>query len=100
MSAQTRNQVIHTNGFVGTTAVVALATSTFNTTNFFMIINNAASGGNSLAYTLDGSTPTINGSGITLQPGGSSTWDAFVPVGGVITVIGSAANTPYCITTG
>lgn len=80
---------------LGTTPVVALAVNTSR--QFFQIVNNSTTvSTNTLAYTLDGTTPVVNGNGVTLNPGGNATYDTFCPVGAV-TVVGSAASTAYNI---
>lgn len=96
MSARTVGTPTGVTGTVGTTAAVALAANTAQR-QFFQIVNNSTvASTNTLAFTLDGSTPTINGTGITLLPGGNATYDTFVP-SGAITVIGSTAGVPYQI---
>lgn len=62
----------------------------------FLIIHNP-SGSTSISYTVDGTTPVLNGAGtITLGPLGTSTFDEFIPMGD-ITFIGSGASSPYTI---
>jgi hypothetical protein len=95
MSAPTRSQRTTVSGTVGTSPITVLASNVAK--NFLKVHNPAASGGNSLAYTLDGlTTPVVNGAGNTLYPGGSEICDTHVPTGAV-QVIGSASNTPYTI---
>jgi hypothetical protein len=92
MSAITRGLTTTISSTIGTSSAVALAAN--KATNFLQIQNTSST--NSLAYTLDGTTPVINGNGNTLSPLGSSTFDVYVPTG-VNTVVGSAANTSYTI---
>lgn len=95
MSARTIGVPVGVTGTVGTSSALALAANTVR--QFFQIINNSTTvAGNTLAFTLDGTTPTVNGNGITLNPGGSATYDVVSPTG-AINVIGSAASTPYQI---
>lgn len=80
---------------LGISSGIALAANSVR--QFLQIVNNSSvASANTLAFTLDGTTPVINGNGITLLPGGNATYDTFVPLGAV-TVIGSATNTAYNI---
>lgn len=95
MSALTRGVVTETSSTVSTAAAAGVSADVGR--EFLQIINNHQT--NSLAYTLDGSNPVINGNGVTLFAGGSSTYDTFVPTGAV-RVIGSGSGTGYTIVTG
>ena len=51
--------------------------------------------GNKLAYTLDGSTPAVNGQGFTVAAGGTDVWDLLAgstPITGPLTMIGAASQ--------
>ena len=78
---------------LGTSAVQILASDAHRG---FIQIQNTTSGANTLACTIDGSTPVINGNGIQLGKYGSATFDVFVPTGAV-QCVGSAANTAYYV---
>lgn len=52
-----------------------------------------------LAYTIDGSTPVVNGNGFTLGPLGEHEYDSRCPQGAV-TLIGSTAGVDYSILVG
>ena len=93
MSAITRAQGTMVSSTVGTTAAPTAVISNPGR-NFLFIENVHAS--QSLAFTLDGTTPVINGNGFTLGPLGSVTFDIFCPTG-LVTVIGSGASTAYSI---
>jgi hypothetical protein len=96
MSALTRGAGTMVSGTVGTTAT-AIVAANFGR-NFLQIeCTNAAT--NNLAYTVDGTTPAVNGNGFTLAPLGSVTYDLWIP-NGAITIIGSASGTTYTILTG
>jgi hypothetical protein len=114
MSAITIGPRTVVSGTIGTTATVVLNQNTVR--QFFKIVNESPSA--YICYTSDalgngsgtppaggpfaglpntaGTTPVINGAGTTLLPGGSETCDIQVPTG-AITLIGSAAGTPYTI---
>ena len=94
-------------GTVGTTAITVLTTSVYETQGsniqgpsqlrqLLQIHNPTALNGASIAYTTDGTTPVIGGAGITLFPGGTSTYDVRVPAG-PINLIASASSTAYSI---
>jgi hypothetical protein len=93
MSAITRGAGTMVSSTVGTTAT---ATAVISNTgrNFLQIQNVHAS--QSLAYTLDGTAPVINGNGFTLTPSQTSTFDVWVPTG-LVTVVGSGVSTSYSI---
>ncbi len=87
-------------GAVTTTPVTAGASSTTwlaaSTTRRFLQIKNESLSA-TVAFRLDGGTAAINTAGsITLVPGGSATYDSFVPTG-AITGIASAASTPVTV---
>lgn len=87
-------------GTVGTAAVVEVPAIVPGVKRGFLQIQNpTASGGASIAYTLDGSAPVVNGNGFTLFPGGSATYDTWVPQGAV-TIIGSGAGTAFSVCVG
>lgn len=92
MSALTRALATQVSGLVGTSATTVLAANTSR--NYLRIFNPSASA--SIAYTIDGTDPVVNGNGITLGPLGAASDDIFVPVNS-IRMIASAANTPYTI---
>jgi hypothetical protein len=85
-------------GTVGTAATVELAAPALGVVRGFLQIENPSASA-SLAFTLDGSTPVVNGNGITLGPLGSATYDTWVPQGAV-TMIGSGSSTPFTICAG
>lgn len=88
MTSGAAQQVFSTN--LSTSPVTILTSD--KSRGFLQIVNNSAS--NSMACSVDGSTPSINGNGVTLLAGGSATYDAFVPTGAVV-CIGSGASTAY-----
>lgn len=93
MSADTRGPVTTVSSTVGTSATVALTAN--GSRNFFQIQCTHAT--NTLQYTMDGSTPVMNGQGSYLAAaGGSATYSSFIPTG-PITVIGSGAGTTFTI---
>lgn len=87
-------------GTVGTLAVQILAAATLNPVSRRpgrqrLRVHNPSST-NSLAMTLDGTTPVVNGQGYTLPPYG--TYDDTVQVSqGALTLIGSGSGSPYTI---
>ena len=85
-------------GTVGTSAIVELAAIPVGQVRGFLQIQNPSATA-SLAYTLDGSTPAVNGNGFTLGPLGSATYDTWVSQDSV-TIIGSGASTPWTICVG
>ena len=93
MSALTKGQGTLVTSTIGTTAA-ATAVIANTSRNFLQIQNVHAT--QSMAYTLDGTTPVINGNGFTLGPLGSASYDVWVPTG-LVTVIGSGASTAYSI---
>ena len=93
MSAITRLTGTLVSSNVGTGATATTVTAN-PSRNFLQIQNTHAS--QNLAFTLEGSTPVVNGTGITLGPLGVATYDTFVPTG-LVTVIGSGAATTYSI---
>lgn len=92
MASSTKGKFKTVDSTVGVAAASALAA--YSGRNFMLIVNNSAS--NLLAYTIDGADPVINGRGITLNPGGSMTYDYACPISEV-RVIANGANTPYHI---
>ncbi len=92
MSALTRALVTQVSATIGTSATDVLAANTSR--NYLRIFNPSAAA--SIAYTLDGTDPVVNGNGITLGPLGASSDDIFVPVNKV-RMIASAGATPYTI---
>ena len=85
----------------GTAASVLTAASQVPGTSLsrhYLKIHNPSSSA-SLAYTLDGTTPVVNGKGFTLGPLGKDEWDIVVPQG-VVTLIASASSTPYALLVG
>lgn len=92
MSALSRGLVKTFSGTVGTSPVVVLQQDSQR--QFFQIQLTDAN--NTLAYTVDGSTPAINGTGKTLTSLASETRSVYVPTG-AITVIGSGSNTAFYI---
>jgi len=91
---------VESSGTVGTGATVELAAPTNGQVRQFLRVENpAATGGNSIAFTVDGSTPVVNGQGVTLYPGGNALFDTWVPQGAV-TIIGGGAGSPWSICAG
>lgn len=90
-------------GTVGTSATVILATlattppapQTQQALRQFLHIHNPSITA-SLAFTLDGTSPVVNGQGDTLLPGGTATFEIKVPQG-ILTLIASASSSPYTI---
>lgn len=83
-----------TSGTVGLTASGILLARSIQR-RFLAVHNPSAT--LTLSFTVDGTTPTINGAGtFTCGPLGSFIFDAFVPTGDLI-FIGSGASTPYSI---
>jgi len=83
---------------LSTSAVVLLAA---DGARKFLQIQNISTNSNTLACTVDGTTPVVGSVGAqlvgsTTGAGGSWTFDVFVPTGAV-TCIGSAASTGYFI---
>lgn len=81
---------LHFTGTIGTSAVTVIPAD--GARKFLQIQNVGAA--NTMACTVDGTTPVINGNGVQMTPYGSVTYDVFVPTGGV-KCIGSAAGTVY-----
>jgi len=89
-------------GTVGTTAIFIIAAAPSATGSglprrYLKIQNPSAAA--SLAYTLDGTTPAINGNGFTLGPLGKDEWSTVCPQGAV-NLIASTPSTPYAILVG
>lgn len=89
MSAPT---VLPITGVYGTAGVSALVLAA-NTTRQHLMIHNPSTTA-SLAFTLDGTTPVVNGQGITMGPLGAAFYDSFIATGAV-TMIGSGPYTIY-----
>ena len=62
----------------------------------FLEIQNTTAATNILACTLDGTTPSVNANGISLQPYQIRTYDTYVPTG-ALKCIGSAGSTGYYV---
>lgn len=89
---------VQTTGTVGTAAAQAIAAIAVGGTRGVLIIeNNHAT--NSMAYSLDGTTPVIGGNGFTLGPLGKDIYSIWVPQGSV-QVIGSGSGTAYTLCSG
>lgn len=88
-------------GTVGTSPVpiVAAAASNYaNNIRHYLYIHNPSATA-SLAYTVDGSAPAVNGNGFTIAPLGAKEWTDKVPQG-AITIIASGSSSPYSILVG
>lgn len=95
MSVLTRVSPNELDGTVGASASVVLKMD--NTRQLLVVQNSAATGGNNLAFTLDGiTTPVINSKGVQLVPGQAAFFDVCVPCG-PINIIASGSNTPFVI---
>jgi len=90
----TSGAAIHlTSTTLGTSQATVLAA---DANRGFLQIQNVGSA-NTLACTIDGTAPVVNGNGIQLLPLSAVFYDTFVPTGALI-CIGSAASTAYTVT--
>ena len=101
LNGQDNLTVTSTYGTIGTTAAAALASvvpvspgGAPNLRHMLEIVNPNATA--LLAYTLDGSTPVVNGAGATIPPQSTRLYTIAVPQGAV-NVIGNSASTLYTI---
>lgn len=86
-------------------AAVLLSSSSLGTSPALVLVRDSSRGFlqfqntssvNSLACTLDGTVPAINGNGIQLAPLMAATYDEFVPTG-ALNCVGSSASTSYTV---
>lgn len=101
-SAQATEHYPLTGGSITTTSSVALGTASVTVlptdgARGFLQIQNITAATNTMACTIDGSTPAVNANGLQMAASGPPiTYDTFVPTG-ALKCIGSATSTAYTV---